>query len=434
MFHGTFDEFRLESFNFSSRWITLTRSRWTIIAVLFATWLISYFDRSLIATALPFIGRDFGLSPALKGFVSSAFFIGYAAVQIPGGVLADRVGPRRVAFGAVLGWSIFCALTGAAGSILTLITVRILFGLTEGAFSPASWKVLSMTVDETNRARANALMLTSNLFGPALAPIVLAPFIASIGWRPAFWCLAVPGIFAAFICMKYLPATTKRSETNDGAQNETSATAAAPISMRKALMNPVIGKLFLIWGTWDITWWGFISWVPSYLYSGRAFSLEKTGLLASLPFAVGILGMLGAGYAADRIAKRRTVIMICLIGNATFLTLLAFAKSPGAAIACLIGVGFFLPAMYGPFWSLPMQLVPSSLMGAGAGLINFAGQLAGFISPIVIGWTIAVTGTYTAGFLFLAAAAVICFLITASLREPNKEVPQPATTVSSASR
>ena len=407
----------------------MTRSRWTIIAVLFATWLISYFDRSLIATALPFIGHDFGLSPTLKGFVSSAFFIGYAAVQIPGGVLADRVGPRRVAFAAVLGWSIFCALTGAAWSILTLITVRVLFGLTEGAFSPASWKILSMTVDETNRARANALMLTSNLVGPALAPIVLVPFIGAMGWRPAFWCLAIPGIFAAFICWKYLPANGSNAKRN--AQNQTLTATVEPISMRKALMNPVIGKLFLIWGTWDITWWGFISWVPSYLYSGRSFSLEKTGLFASLPFAVGIIGMLGAGYAADRIAKRRTVIMVCLVGNATFLTLLAFAKSPAAAIACLVGVGFFLPAMYGPFWSLPMQLLPSSLMGAGAGLINFAGQIAGFVSPIVIGYTVAVTGTYTAGFLFLAAAAVTCLLITATLREPSREVTQ-AVTVSSA--
>jgi MFS family permease len=407
----------------------LTRSRWTIIAVLFATWLISYFDRSLIATALPFIGHDFGLSPTLKGFVSSAFFIGYAAVQIPGGVLADRVGPRRVAFAAVLGWSIFCALTGAAWSILTLITVRVLFGLTEGAFSPASWKILSMTVDETNRARANALMLTSNLVGPALAPIVLVPFIGAMGWRPAFWCLAIPGIFAAFICWKYLPANGSNAKRN--AQNQTLTATVEPISMRKALMNPVIGKLFLIWGTWDITWWGFISWVPSYLYSGRSFSLEKTGLFASLPFAVGIIGMLGAGYAADRIAKRRTVIMVCLVGNATFLTLLAFAKSPAAAIACLVGVGFFLPAMYGPFWSLPMQLLPSSLMGAGAGLINFAGQIAGFVSPIVIGYTVAVTGTYTAGFLFLAAAAVTCLMITATLREPSREVSQ-AVTVSSA--
>jgi MFS family permease len=408
----------------------LARSRWTIIVVLFATWLISYFDRSLIATALPFIGHDFGLSPTLKGFVSSAFFIGYAAVQIPGGVLADRVGPRRVAFAAVLGWSIFCALTGAAGSILTLITVRVLFGLTEGAFSPASWKILSMTVDETNRARANALMLTSNLVGPALAPIVLVPFIGAMGWRPAFWCLAIPGIFAAFICWKYLPANGSDAKRN--AQNQTVTATVEPISMRKALMNPVIGKLFLIWGTWDITWWGFISWVPSYLYSGRSFSLEKTGLLASLPFAVGIIGMLGAGYAADRIAKRRTVIMVCLVGNATFLTLLAFANSPAAAIACLVGVGFFLPAMYGPFWSLPMQLLPSSLMGAGAGLINFAGQIAGFVSPIVIGYTVEVTGTYTVGFLFLAAAAVTCLLITATLREPSLEVSQ-AVTVSSAS-
>jgi MFS family permease len=409
----------------------LTRSRWTIIAVLFATWLISYFDRSLVATALPFIGHDFGLSSTLKGVVSSAFFIGYAAVQIPGGVLADRVGPRRVAFAAVLGWSIFCALTGAAWSILTLITVRILFGLTEGAFSPASWKTLSMTVDETNRARANALMLTSNLVGPALAPIILVPFIASIGWRPAFWCLAIPGIFAAIACLKYLPGATNGFDDKSKAQHQTLPIASESISMRKALMNPVIGKLFLIWGTWDITWWGFVSWVPSYLYSGRSFSLEKTGLLASLPFAVGIIGMLGAGYAADRIAKRRTVIMVGLFGNATFLTLLAFANSPAAAITCLVGVGFFLPAMYGPFWSLPMQLLPSSLMGAGAGLINFAGQIAGFVSPIVIGYTVGVTGTYTAGFLFLAAAAVTCLLITATLREPSREVSQ-AVTVRSA--
>ncbi len=156
---------------------------------------------------------------------------------------------------------------------------------------------------------------------------------------------------------------------------------------------------------WDVTWWGFQAWLPSYLLKVRHFTLVNTGAVAGLPFAAGFVGLLIASYIADWTGKRKAVLVSVLLGNALFMLLTATAGSATMAVIFLSATGFFLPAIQGPFWSLAMDLLPSRVMGYSSGFINTGGQIAGIASPIVIGALIQFTGHYDAGFIFMALSA-----------------------------
>src|SRR5258708_18622101 len=141
------------------------RVRWGVCFLLFLTWVMSYVDRSLMPMALPLIGQEFHLSPTVMGAVISAFFLGYATMQIPGGMLADRIGARKSITLGIAFWSGFSVLTGAASSLANLIAVRICFGLGEGLHPAAAFKALSAWFPPRERARANGLVMSSNTLG-----------------------------------------------------------------------------------------------------------------------------------------------------------------------------------------------------------------------------------------------------------------------------
>ena len=136
------------------------RFRWqrrhTVLAVLFVTWIISFVDRIAISVAIPYIAEDYDLSPVEMGVVLSAFFGGYSLMQIPGGLLADRFGVRKVASLAMIFWSAMTAITGAATNLSQLVAARFLFGLGEGLFPACAFKSIAVWFPREERARANA--------------------------------------------------------------------------------------------------------------------------------------------------------------------------------------------------------------------------------------------------------------------------------------
>lgn len=393
--------------------------RWWICALLFLTWLMSYVDRSLMPMALPLIGQEFHLSPAVLGVVISAFFVGYAVMQIPGGILADKFGARKMMTAGVTLWSIFSVLTGAATSLTNLIWVRVLFGLGEGIHPPAAFKALSSWFNGAERARANGLVMSSNTIGPMIAPIVFAVLMGAYGWRRAFFLVSIPGFLIAFAVYWFLrdqpaehPRMTSRELAEIGDEKNQDE-----MSLRELLRYKALWKLFFIYMMWDVTWWGFQAWLPSYLLKERGFTLLATGAVAALPFAAGFIGILAAAYISDRTRKPRLVLVSVLLGNALFMLLTATAGNATMAVVFLTATGFFLPAIHGPFWSLPMDLLPSRVIGASAGFLNTGGQIAGVASPVIIGALIQLTGRYEAGFTFMALSAAVSALLVGALRE-----------------
>jgi len=408
------------------------RIRWWVCFLLFLTWLVSYIDRSLMPMALPLIAQEFHLSPTVMGVVISAFFLGYAAMQIPGGMLADKIGARNSITLGVVSWSVFSLLTGTASTLANLIWVRILFGVCEGIHPPAAFKALSEWFPARERSRASGVVMSSNTLGPMIAPILFASLMGAFGWRTAFYLVSIPGFLVAIGVYWFLrnrPSEHPRMIGRELAEIGPGDTGAKTISFSELIRYRGLWQLFFVYVTWDVTWWGFQAWLPSYLLKARGFSLLNTGMLAALPYAAGFLGVLAAAYAADRTGRRKAVLVVILLGDALFMLLTATAATATMAIIFLTATGFFLPSIHGPFWSFLMDLLPSRVMGSASGLINTGGQIAGIGAPIVIGALIQWTGHYYAGFIFMAVSAAVSAVLAALLRVPSPErisLPGPA--------
>lgn len=401
--------------------------RWWICFFLFLTWLMSYIDRSLMPMALPLIGQEFHLSPTVLGAVISVFFVGYATMQIPGGMLADRIGPRRSITLGVAFWTGFSVLTGAAGNLLHLMIVRLCFGIAEGIHPAAAFKALSSWFPVSERSRANGLVMSSNALGPMIAPILFAALVGAYGWRAAFYIISIPGFviaLGAYWLLRDRPSEHPRVKAEELKEIGNYETAQRKIPFSELVKNLALWRLFFVYMLWDITWWGFQAWLPSYLFKVRGFSLAHTGLVTALPYAAGFIGVILAGWIADRTGKRKAVLLIALLGDALFMVLTATASTATTAVVFLTATGFFLPAIHGPFWSLAMEMLPSRVMGYSSGFLNTGGQIAGILSPVVIGALIQWTGHYDAGFIFMSISATISAVLVATLEHAPVSVEQ----------
>jgi sugar phosphate permease len=409
-----------------------------VCLLLFLTWLMSYIDRSLMPMAIPFVGAEFHMNPALMGVVMSAFFFGYGAMQIPGGILADRYGPRYAITAGITVWSVFSVLTGMAGSLGQLISIRTLFGLGEGIHPPAAFKALSAWFRPAERSRANGLVMSSNTLGPMIAPVIFGSVMQVFGWRSAFIIVSIPGFLTAAAVYWYLrdkpadhPGITEAEMAESVTEDDHRESAPAPF--RELLRHKALWQLFFIYMTWDVTWWGFQAWLPSYLMN-RGFTVVKTGFVAALPFAAGLIGMLLSAYVSDCWVSRKTVLVTVLLGNAAGMMLTRFAPSATIAVLCLTATGFFLPAIQGPFWSLPMDMLPGRVMGYSSGFINTGGQIAGMTAPILIGALIHFTHRYDAGFVFMSISALLSASLVLLLKVPGGNITSRVSPVLEATR
>ena len=173
------------------------KARYTVLSLIWLAWLLSFLDRMVMSVSLPFIGRDLNLDTTQQGLIISAFFVGYAAFQIPGGFLADRFGARKIMAIGIAWWSVFTSLTGMVFTLPLMLAVRFLFGIGEGCFPSASWKMISTYFPSKERGRATAIQSTVNTLGPALAVIVAASIIGAFGWHMVFIVLGIPGLLIA---------------------------------------------------------------------------------------------------------------------------------------------------------------------------------------------------------------------------------------------
>jgi len=393
------------------------KARHTVLSILFLTWIVSCVDRMAMSVAIPYISAEFHLSPSASGLVMSIFFAGYALSQIPGGLLADKFGARRIATIAMLWWSAFTALTGLAAGFVQMAVVRFVFGIGEGIFPACAFKTIAVWFPKKERATANALMLASNPLGVALSPLAVVGIMSIWGWRAVFFWLFVPGIVIALLFWLFIP--DRPSESSRVSREELfeieggDASALHPgekIGVLRILREPYVLKYFFVLFTFDIAYGGFMTWLPTYLVQARGLSMAQMGVAASLPFFAGTIGSVVGGWASDRFFsnRRRLPIVVVELMSAVLLYMTFKADTLAMMVVCQTLAGFFLMSFFSVFWALPMNTIPKELMGVAGGLINMAGQIATFISPLALGYLVgAAHGDFYHAFLLLIAALVV---------------------------
>jgi MFS family permease len=392
--------------------------------LLYLAFLISYVDRAAISLALGQIGKDFNLGAADLGIVISAFFLGYAAMQVPGGWLADRFGSKLVVVAAIAMWSVFTVTTSFAWSLASLIVIRLIFGLTEGAFPAASIKAVTEMFDKPSHPKLSALLTSSNYAGSMLAPLIMAPLIIAFGWRQAFVVIGFAGVAFALVYFVLVPHIRPGSGIPPA-----SATPLAQVKTagrRELLKNPFMWQLLTVWFGLSCVNKGLDSWMPVYLLQQRGLDLKAVGLLTPIPFLLATIATASGGWVMTTFFADREKYL--LIGSATLTGVFVYAMYKSQTIAALIFFQslayFFKSFVLATVVALPTKVLPDDQIGTGIGMVNFGGQSAGFVAPAVMGFLVTGTGSFDAAFDFLLVMTALAVLVATTIRSREPQLVQ----------
>ncbi|WP_167070145.1 MFS transporter [Burkholderia sp. Ax-1719] len=380
-----------------------SRTRRAIVLVaLFAAWAVAYTDRIVIGTAIIPISRELALSDAAKGYVLGAFYATYALMQLGGGALADRFGARRVLVGCLALWSLFTALTGAAWSLGSLLAFRLLFGIGEGSFAPASSTAIVQTFPARVRARVQALLCSTVFLGSAVGAASVGWTIARFGWRQTFVMLGALGAMVAFAL--FVVPSRRHIDPADASGH---AAQARP-RWRDIAREPLVWRVALTWFGCCVLALGLQAWLPVWLMRTRGIDLLHIGLISAIPLLASFVGTNLAGFVIDRLPAARLKHLLAggALASAAFAAAMPFVASLPALIVCWTLCMLAFDVVYAGVFAIPLKHFPASVAGRTTGLINFAGQLAGAISPVVVGALVGHAG-WTAAFAFLTSGALI---------------------------
>ncbi|WP_296615583.1 MFS transporter [Sphingomonas sp.] len=386
-----------------------------ILAILCIAYFLSYMDRMVMATAIPGIAADFGLTPVAMGGVLSAFFLGYAAMQIPGGMLADRFGPRVTIFGAILWWSLMTLATGLAGSLAAMLVIRCLFGLGEGPFPPAASKTLSSWFDPGEVGRANGLQMAASAAGAAVAPVLVSSLTGAIGWRAVFFLLFVPGLAVALCAWLVLPAA--RPTTSAPARRR--ERLALPAPLEASLRNKNVVRCALGFLLVNMANWGLLSWLPTYLLSARHLPVSLMALFSGISALAFAAGLAGGGVICDRYFKHRLKrqIIVAVACCSLLTALAAYVSANALAVTLVTGAFFFMGVGNAAIFCVPLAVMPPSSTGTAFGVINTAGQISGVVSPLLLGAVVQNTGRFDLGLYVLVLLALIGLLPISAMKQ-----------------
>lgn len=405
----------------------LLSNRWLrILGVAFVMYVLSYIDRTNIAMAAPAMRSELGLSPAAIGFAVGLFPWGYIILQIPAGRLAGVWSAKRVIAIQLVLWSAVALSTALVHSQTELMINRFALGLAEGGVLTCTIVLIRSWFTRAERARANTLFLLSLAIGPVIANPISGIVLSYVGWRAMFVIEALPAFLWGLVWWwavadrpgeaQWLPAA-ERERLTAVLEAERELTEAPRGHWLATLWHPAVLLLALYNFAALMAEYGVNFWLPTVIKeSGQ--SIAVTGFLSAIPYAVGAMTMLFVAWLSDRSQERKWHMIAATGASGVLLILASLAPehSTGAVLFCLtLSVGAFL-GRFGPFWTLPSEILPPAVAGVGIGLINGAGNLGGTVGPYFFGYLRQVTGNFSTALLLGGVSLVIGSLIAVPIR------------------
>ena len=396
-----------------------TRTRHLLCFWLLVLSAISYLDRTNVSIAAPQLSVQFGLGNQGLGWIASAFLIGYASFQLPAGVLAVRLGPRRVLTGGVLIWVVCNILTalvpsGFSRAIFLLIAVRCALGVAEAVIYPAANQFIAQWVPQKERGFVNGLVFAGIGVGSGLTPPLLTWIILTHGWRSAFWFDAALGAFGAavwWIIARDRPEDhprvngTELHEIREGlASYAPTADRAAPaaaqvaqvkdhgISWRAIFSRIDLPALMLGYFAFGYTSWIYFSWFFLYFAQARGLNLKTSAEFTMMPFICMTVFCLGGGFTSDLLTRTHGLrIGRCAVASVSMLLtavlLVLGSRVPGAfhaAVLLALGAGCLYFSITS-FWSVSTDLAGKN-SGVFSSIVNMSCQIGGAITASLTPW------------------------------------------------
>lgn len=407
--------------------MTMPQRRWRIGGLLGIGVLVNYFDRISLSVAAPQLQQEFHLSNSDLGLLFSAFFWTYALLQIPTGMILDRFGVTRVGRWGALLWGVASTLTACAGGFGGIFVARALLGVAEAPGFPVSAKATGYWFPRRERAMATAVFDAAAKFSNVIGVPLVALTVVHLGWRWGFGLTALLSVayFIAFTLIyrdpsqdSKLSAAEYRHIVEGGATAEGVGQSGSLAMLAYLLRQRKVWGLSIGFAAYGYVFYLFLTWLPGYLVQTMHMSILKSASYAAIPWIFATLAdLLVGGWLIDHLIARghdetrvRKGVLLggMLLGMAVFGA--TTTSDPVIAIIWITIALSGLAAAAPVGWSLPSLIAPHGGTGTVGGIMNFANNMMGAVAPIVTGYIVGSTHSFTNAFLVAGVMLIIGML------------------------
>ncbi|WP_282075805.1 MFS transporter [Maribacter aquivivus] len=407
----------------------MTKKRYNMLALIFGSVVINYLDRTNISVAAPAIKEALDLSSVQLGLIFSAFGWTYVALQIPGGIVVDKIGARLLYGLMLFFWSISTLLQGFVNSFIVLLGLRASIGIFEAPAYPANNAIVTKWFPENERASAIAIYTSGQFIGLAFLFPVLTVIQDQLGWRGLFIVSGIIGILWAIIWYVFYrdPDNHKSVSTQElkhiregGGLVKASNSAAEKIKFSWSDLAQAF-KHRKLWGVYlgqfcvgSVSIF-FLTWFPTYLVEYRGLDFIKSGFLASVPFLAAFAGVLLSGFTSDYLIKkgksiefaRKTPVLCGLLLSVTIIG--ANFTDDTFYVILFMTLAFIGNGLASITWVFVSLMAPKHLIGLVGGVFNLIGGLSAVVVPVVIGILVK-DGDFSPALYFIGAITLLGFL------------------------
>jgi MFS transporter, ACS family, tartrate transporter len=414
------------------------RIAWRLLPFLFLLYVIAFLDRMNVGAAALQMPGNLGFSDRIVGLGAGMFFIGYLVLEIPGALIAERWSARRWIARIMISWGIITALMAFIHTAREFYLARFFVGAAEAGFFPAAIVYISHWFRTQDRAKAVAIFYAANplsyVIGSPLAGLLLGiTWLGLRGWRWLFILEGIPAIVFGLITAFYLTDWPREArwlpqDERDWIAGQLEEEREAKRKIRtytiwQALSQRDVLLLTLCYFCATAGGYGIAFWLPTILKRMSGKSDMRVTLLASLPYLAGFVVQQLNGWHSDKRCERRwhAAVPMFVCGLALFLAVFLGSNTVLAVtLFTLFGAGYY--AFHPCFWAVPTAFLDESAAAASIGLINSLGNLGGFVGPLMMGYLVTRTRSFSVGLLNLVGGLCLSGILMLSVGAGRRHV------------
>ncbi|MDX1301452.1 MFS transporter [Photobacterium sp.] len=380
---------------------------WVTVGMFWLGWVFMYADRTILNPVMGDIQKEFSLSNTELGLINSAFFFVYAALQVPSGILGDKIGKKKVLVPGFIIFGIFTAVTGWAKSLTALLFARGATGAGQGTYYGPQYGLSSEHIPADKRSFGTAIINSGMAVGTAGGFMVASWLVYDLGftWRMPFYVMAIPTIIVALLILFFVKEKKKEASSDQ----ETEKVSFLELIKDKNLLRVYVTVFCSLFGFFVI-----LTWLPYYLQSERGIEGSEIGFISSLVAWVSIPGALLWSKISDKIGKRKVVAIPLLIAAIISVSCIAYLPTMPMVIGAICVYGLVGKLALDPILvACVADSVKPSQYSSAFGLFNFIGMSSSIVAPTLAGFMTDTTGSLASSF-YLSAALLIVGLISFS--------------------
>ncbi|WP_250529739.1 MFS transporter [Caballeronia sp. ATUFL_F1_KS4A] len=410
---------------------TYYRAYWRLLPLLLICYLVAYLDRVNVGFAKLQMLDALRFDDAIYGLGSGIFFAGYFFFEVPSNLIMRRVGARKWIARIMLTWGVISAAMIFVQTPMQFYIARFLLGAAEAGFAPAIMYLLTLWFPARYRGRAMSIYVMGAplafVVGGPISGYILHAFSANAhmaAWQWLFLIEAIPAVVLAFVVLAFLDDDPARSRwiSEDERSNvlaEIRAENAGKIdhpSVRAFLANRKLWWFCAIFFCLIMGLYALGFWMPSLIKRSGVTDPLSIGLYSAVPNVVAAIALFVSNRSADRTGGRRAhFALFMLIGAVGLATSMWLSAGPIMTTLCLSIAAAGVYSCVALFWALPTSLFVGASVAAALAFINSVGNIAGFVSPYLVGMLNVMVGHAEIGMYVISAFLVLGAAMTMRL-------------------